>query len=558
MMSTAAAVAAMLASATAPANAAAYVPSFSVTLESLPFLGSAGPYTIPIYVIRDAAAGGGIVATYSRKDSFLVQTAGAPMGEINLLAPTPALVPMALPSLDRYGWAHLFGTKVTTIPWLDCCSETGDVQQFSVTASADASTVTVVEDQRWFPDGNETGRDGQSLHTHVLSYSAASGTYALDMLCFLRIKVNGSLPQRIEFTNWLSPYLANPVPTLPVGEGEAAPWTRSSFTAWLNDTGANHEGPWRYAAFAENILAGAMLGTYAVAAAALPGGARMSRVAMVTPGGWSPSLAFFDRSAEHGAPAGQPPLNLSQQTCPTWMDQHQVVSVPQHAVDAGGYTVMAPAFTLSFLPPVVSDALAANATVLTYAGNTHRNGSSYMLRLGRVEDWDVGQPIPLTQPTRALSQLYFSPDFDVRPGVGVAGTAGLVVGGISEADWAAQPYAFASSVPLVPLPPATAFNFSAAARVAPGTPPGSVRAFLRLALYEADDFNFNIPSNRLLNLTSAAAGADWTALAAPFTTPAFPVYADIRMVVLCVGPCAAPTAGSAIFDDILFAPAAAA
>ena len=99
---------------------AAYTPSFRIATDSLPLIGYNGSYVLPIHVIYDDnAAEGGIVGTYIRKDSFITQTAGNAMGEINLLTHDPRLVKKPLLPIARYGWAYLFGQRLTTIPWLD-------------------------------------------------------------------------------------------------------------------------------------------------------------------------------------------------------------------------------------------------------------------------------------------------------------------------------------------------------------------------------------------------------------------------------------------------------
>ena len=123
----------------------AHTPSFAVTVETLSLVGAAGPYALPVHVIRDnsAAAGGVVVATWTERTSFLAQqnATGAGLGELNLLAPLPALAPAALPPLARYGWAWLWGAKVTTVTWLDCCGVTGDSAGFSLAAAPDAAAL---------------------------------------------------------------------------------------------------------------------------------------------------------------------------------------------------------------------------------------------------------------------------------------------------------------------------------------------------------------------------------------------------------------------------------
>ena len=82
-------------------------------------VGYNGSYGLTTYVVRDDSVGGGVVATYIRRDSFITETSGAPMGEITLLTHDPDLVSISLPPFARYGWAYLYGQRLTTIPWLD-------------------------------------------------------------------------------------------------------------------------------------------------------------------------------------------------------------------------------------------------------------------------------------------------------------------------------------------------------------------------------------------------------------------------------------------------------
>jgi hypothetical protein len=96
---------------------------FRIEAENRCMQGSNGSYVLPISTIRDIAANDGIVAVYVRRDSFISQTNGAPMGEINLLSHDPAGLSSELPDFARYGWAYLWGQRLTTIPWLDVRSQ---------------------------------------------------------------------------------------------------------------------------------------------------------------------------------------------------------------------------------------------------------------------------------------------------------------------------------------------------------------------------------------------------------------------------------------------------
>jgi hypothetical protein len=65
-----------------------------------------------------------------------------------------------------------------------------------------------------------------------------------------------------------------------------------------------------------------------------------------------------------------------------------------------------PALFCGLQDPAVAAEVARQATIVTWAGSSHRNGSAVMLRLlGRVEDFQHGQPVPLTQPVRGLVQV---------------------------------------------------------------------------------------------------------------------------------------------------------
>ena len=146
--------------------------------------------------------------------------------ELNLLTPLPSLAPTILPPLPRYGWAWLYGAKVVTIAWLDCCNITGDTSSFSFSVNG-APQLTLIQTQAWVPGGNKPGRDALSEHTFTLLYDTAVG-YHIDIVASLRINA-AAAPPRVEFVKFLKPHLANPWPTIPS--------TRSNVTAWTADAG---------------------------------------------------------------------------------------------------------------------------------------------------------------------------------------------------------------------------------------------------------------------------------------------------------------------------------
>ena len=507
-----------------------HTPNFYATRENITLLGSFGVYNITVFAIRDASppANGGVIAAYIPAASENVE--GWKQGvtpELNLLVPLPALAPQSLPAIPRYGWSWLYGAKVVTIPWLDCCNITGDSSGFSF--SDDFRDVwTLTQFQSWYPNGKYKGRDAQSIHTFTLCWDPTVG-YRIDMVTSIIINT-GSAPRTIEFVNFLTPQLANPWP-FPAAH-DFLPSTRSTVTAWSSDVGVNWQG------FAENILAGAMLHTYNVS---LVNSSSVGAVVMAASGSYSAALAFSGDG-----------LTFLQATCPTWMDQHQIVVLPPPGPD--GYVACSPTFSLAYLPSAASDDILSRVSLITHKGDgTRGNGSSVFLRLGVVENFE-DQPVSLTTPLRALAQVWSSPDFMLMKNGGNRNGTALAIKTLppSEAD---QFYAFAISVPLVPLNVSTMYSFRALT-LAPSTdvcPPGfSATAKLAVGIYEDDDFN---TQERLLwfNSSVATGGESWVNLSVSFMSPPWPSYADIRFMSIGADdsqPC--ESNATALFDDVYF------
>lgn len=486
---------------------ASHAPVFSTRAQQLQLVGAAGPYSLTVYEVFDAAAAGGaggVVAAYvpvSSEGAQRLKPGATP--ELNLLVATPDAAPPSLPIIPRYGWAWLYGAKLVTIPWLDCCNVTGDFANFSFSADGGAEW-TLTQAQTWLPNGTHAGRDARSVHTFTLRYDATVG-YAIDVVASLRINA-AAAPRTLELTNFLTPQLINPwtyrAPPPVLGSA------RADLTAWSADAGASWTG------FADNSLAGAMLHQYSVSAA---GAGVPAAVGMFARGALSAVLAF-DGS-----------LPLLQMTCPTWADQHQVVGLPEPGAD--GFVTIAPTFTLAFVPAAAADAVFARAAVVSHRGDgTRGNGTAVILQLGVLEDFST-QPKNLSTPARGLVQAAYSPDYALVPVARGAGRALAVPA--QSAGAAGGFYAFSNSLPLVPLNASTAYvAFADVMPVAPaaGCAAGAA-ATLYVGLYEDDDFNEL--SDRLLNFTATApAGAPWTRLAVNFSTRAWVAYADVRMRVV--------------------------
>lgn len=492
---------------------------FRIEAENRWMQGSNGSYVLPISTIRDIAANDGIVAVYVRRDSFISQTNGAPMGEINLLSHDPAGLSSEIPDFARYGWAYLWGQRLTTIPWLDCCSETGDLQNYSLQVSPDAASVLLTETQIWYPNGTKIGRDAQSQHNFTVRLDPSLG-YVVDASLYLRTNQS---QKSVELTNWLPAVLANPWPTGQWSPGAQVDGRtyfndRGSVTLWPTPPGSNVTAP--FVGFSENLLAGAMLSQYEVG----------NFVATVAPGRYSPVLSHSGN------------YTFLQATCPTWMDQHQMVVYPPANPD--GYFVLNPQFRMAFLPPHMSDILYENVELITWNESTHRPGSAVILRLGELEGFEPAQePVALTQPLRGLVEQWYNSDLTINRTVGFNGSSSsLELFAMSPTD-AAQFYAFALSQPLVPVMANTSYTFTAWVLPVAANSTTTVTSYLRCDTFEADDFNVQIRQIGR-NSSFVSSPAPWTRLSITFTSPTWDSYADIRFVAI--------GSGSLFVDDMYF------
>ena len=516
-----------------------HTPHFTVESRNMSMLGSRGYYNLTVDMLLDTNPVGisFIVASYVHRDSFITQTNGSPMGELNLLCPVPELCPQSLPaSSRRYGWAWLWGARVTTIPWLDCCSDTGDYVGYGWEVSSDATQATLSEWQTWLPNGTIPGRDARSRHNFTVEYSSVYG-YVINAAMSLRINAAAITMRQVEFVNFLTPRLANPWSSDEGGGGGLPfPNTRSNITAWagINDTTA-----WN--GFAQNLLAGAMLRTFS-----MPGSD--GAIAFISPAGWSAAIAYSG-SVDDGV------AGFAQSTCPTWLDQHNFVILPATPND-GDYFRIQPRYTIAWLPPNISHEVARQTVLIDHSHDgTRGGGAAVMLRVGELNTLE-DQPTPLTRSVRALVREWSSPDYDLRrgPGIGVNGSDAALAVTPLPLNTTPNFYAFSNQQPLVPLAPSTHYAFSAWARLvaSPGEhgSGGYSVAFLSCTLFEADDFNVK---ERLVNFTSAALNTtvlptEWQRLDIAFLSPVWVSYADIRFEVY-----ETPGLDSlALFDDVLF------
>jgi hypothetical protein len=437
------------------------------------------------------------------------------------------LAPANLPPLPRYGWAWLYGAKVVTIPWLDCCNITGDTNGYSFSEDY-RSEWTLTQFQNWYPNGTHKGRDAQSLHTFTLRYDTVVG-YRIDITTSLVIN-EAAAPKTVEFINFLTPQLANPWP-FPASH-DFLPNPRSSITAWSSDIGITWKG------FAENILSGAMLHTYNISNPSI-NSSSLGAVVMASNNGWSAALAFSGDG-----------LTFLQATCPTWMDQHQIVMLPLPGPD--GFITLSPTFSLAYLPSLASNDILSRVNLITHQGdNTRGNGSAVLLRLGVVEDFET-QPIELTTPLRALAQVWSSPDFRL---VKLDNGTALSIQTLTPVD-ASNFYSFANSVPLVPLNVSTRYQFQALA-LAPSRLlcPSGFEGIAQIAIGIYEDDDFNTPFRFIwYNSTKVTGDQGWTSLFVSFTSPSWPSYADIRFISTGgeddKNKCSSNT--SALFDNIYF------
>lgn len=271
------------------------------------------------------------------------------------------------------------------------------------------------------------------------------------------------------------------------------------------------------------------------------------------------------------------PYQFLQATCPTWMDQHQMLRFPP-APGPDGYYVLQPSYSIRYLPPAAAAYLQPNTTlhVITHVGDGSRgNGSSAMMRVGALESFG-DEPVPLTEPVRALVQAHYQPDYTI---VNINGSNSLAVTPVTPAA-AGQFYTLSNPQPLIPLNASTVYVLSARAYLLPppaasttssthaavtgaaadaaGTVGCALSAWLACGVYEADDFNVQ---QRLAwhNSTVTGVVGRWLPLSVTFTSPVWVSYADLRL--MAVADCGNATGstnstGIVYFDNFLFAPAA--
>jgi hypothetical protein len=327
------------------------------------------------------------------------------------------------------GWAWLYGARATTVSWLDCCGVTGDASGVSISVSGDGNrSVLVSQWQQWVPTGRFPGRVGNSVHNFTLRWDPRFG-YVVDASLVLRID-NHTLAGRpaVEFLNFLTPQLIQPWPAglRTGGAGVPAAQWPASHTAYANDAAGQ-----AWTGFALNILAGAELHQYAMPSGTLGG------TLVLAPGGYSAGIAYASATG------------LAQATCPTWADQHQLVPVATAAEGGPAEVTLAPSFSILWAPPALGAYVLGRMTDV-HAQNASapppypRWTASNMLRLGVTETF-LDQPVPLTEPLRALSTGR-PPAPDLNVVAPSPGTAALRVDAMAAGD-ASQPYAFALAQP---------------------------------------------------------------------------------------------------------------
>ena len=576
-------------------------PRFSISLQQQYYNGSSGVYAVPTHVVRDAAAGGVVVAVFVENDSLGVQENVTDLTPgLNLLAPTPAMAPLELPKLDRYGWAYLYGCRMVTISWLDCCSVSGDDYGFTFEVQDDGASALLSMWQSWVPTGRFPGRTGLSVHNFTLFWDPIFG-YSVDAVTTLRIN-NASVAgqQAVEFFNFLAPTLMQPWPEkervgmwggvppsgvpLPPEVG-TWPYPLSTHTAYAKDSSGDS-----WTGFANNILAGGEMDRYYMQPT-------IGATVFAVDGGFSPSVSWAASSSQGAA-------GMAQETCPAWGDQHHFVMLPP-APGEDGFFTLAPQFSVRWAPPAVGTHVLGRLTDVhagppppAYPYPLTRWNHSNFLRVGTVEDFEV-QAVPLTQPIRAL--VYSSGrsglrdfDYSIVPGVGLNGSAGWVVSAMTLGD-AGAPSAFMSPVPLLPLNVSTPYSLTAWVRLlcAPECAADDVTAQLWVGLYEENAVWGPGPSYGRLayfnsTILTAARGAlwepvswvspmvtgdvpvlrsndacstpprtpadvgvgdhQWTLLSIDFLSPPWASFADLRPIVVS----SAGGKDSAVFDDWTF------
>jgi hypothetical protein len=342
-----------------PPRFAEHKPQFSFQPQTVTFHGPKGTYQETLTVIYDHQRA---IALRSHRP------------QLDLFTPDPAQGFTEIPWPARYHNATIWGTRITTIPFLGPSRPTGTIHQHQWEVAADQQSITLHEWQEWDGTGKDIRTAGRIDYRFTLSLDPILG-YVIDLDATLDFDGAPQGRQKIiesmEFNNFLDGRMSDVWPER----------KRYDFTIYTPGKGDMFAGN-RFAGWASNTVAGEFSDD----------GPRQRQVrshgfmAFVDNNSWSPFLTT------------QAPTPLSLRTCNVWQDQHNHLPLPKP--DKNGRVTMRWQARHAYLPPEVSTAVLAQAVL-----DDFEQKKAVIIRLGQTESFD-DQPLPLTLPIRGATSAY--------------------------------------------------------------------------------------------------------------------------------------------------------
>jgi hypothetical protein len=458
-----------------------YKADFKAEKRAFEFAGSEGIYVDSIMVITD----------HDKYVSLYFQTEKP---YLDVFASNPYAAPTHLEMPVRHHNATLLGTRLTTSVWYDKWGISGDIHDVNI--SDGGETLTIVESQKWRPDG-QYGREGESVYEIEFNVHPYFG-YAVTFQCSL--VTNDSLTNHVEFMNFMPPDVVNPWP----GQNQFP------FTIYASTT------PKAYHGYANNLYAGNLSDENKT---------DWGKGIEIRNGGF---IAMLEADKPSPALFRKGDLRFVQRTCDAWLDQHNHILLPSR--DSDGFFRMNPEFLFVYLPSEISNYLLDKVIIEDF-----ENKEATMIRLGTLEDFE-NQPIELTEPVIGLTRGFWEKDFVIDTTESYSGKKSLRIDGKSAEELRKTQENFIR-YPQVPLQENSCYRLSARVK----TNSLHTNAWISASTYEWTPYDTSRLSYQYTNISS---DTSWRKIELEFYTPDFDPFVDVRFMV--------ENDGNAWFDDFEF------
>ena len=481
----------LLAETQPPARFAEHTPSFSVRKHTQQFQGPKGPYNESFSIVYDG-------------DRAIALRSNRP--QIDLFTNDPSKGFTTIPWPARYHNATIWGTRLTTIPWLGAWRPTGSVHEYQWLVAEDGSTITLHEWQIWDGTSKDMTVPGRADYYFTFSLHPQLG-YQVDLRAEMvfegQPKGRMGTIHGLEFTNFLDGRMSSVWPN-------RQRYDYTVYTPAAGDLFAEH----RFAGWASNTIAGELSDNAERARSVADGGF----ISFMDQTGWNPFLAT---TSEQG---------LSLQTCNVWQDQHN--HLPLAALQPDGKLRMSWTAKHAYFSPEMTDYIFTRTKLDDFDGRT-----GIIIRIGQVENFD-DQPVSLSQPIRGATGVY---SLKLSNKHARSGSKSLVFDGMPfDAKGRYKERGGFLPLPQVRLQPHTSYEFSAWVRLEQE----GMAASLTADTYEWTPHT----DERLQRIESEVVRKPrvWTKITARIDNGASDIYSDLRFRIR--------GDGRAWVDDVRFVP----